>query len=581
MNWPDSFACPARQPPWERLGIRINALVWPVLLFIFCLLMQTPRMFASVEICDTGHHLTRQQELVRYGSLQGSAAMTLLSDLFGGLWLQTIGRYGLLWVRLGGALLNSVNALLCYAILKPYHGARLTVILIGIACGVISALAPYSLFINYYSLPACGGTFIVFALAQAVRSYRASVKYAWFFIVGATSGIIPFTRMPMLLWTVVAGAGATISWWSARRKQKVETSRACAAVVAGIVVGVLGVCLCLLAAGMLTNFVESVRFAFDTGHLNDLVEYSPQVLLPRYGVRFVKALILGACWIGALFWLAGRAHLASWAYCGSVAVALLMFFPHTLGPQPAVWRLREVMLAVVLIYAILQVAQHPPSYRAYLLLCATIYGAILAIGSTFGLQPAVYGLWFPLPAAILSVKKSPRFGCLFGPICVSLVILAMMVASLPPGLSWRNTGSPAFLLKRVPYHTQQLAGLSDTPDTVRMLDTVIEEIGRSTTPGDFCLFYNHCALLYVLTGTRPCFTSPVLYHSRDGVIQAQMERVLSSGCLPKLCVLRDHVPNVAKQTVPDCQYLRQVLTEKVGYRAYREIYGYEFYKSAD
>jgi len=551
--------------------------MWLLVLFVFSLVIQIPRLFASVELGDTGHHLTRQQELIRWGTLEGSAAMTFLSDVVGGLWFEAVGKYGLLWVRMGGAILNSLNALLCYAILVRFAGGRASAIAVGCAFGLLSTLAPYSLFINYYSFPAFLGIFMVYALVRGTEVVHGTSGRVWMCIAGAVIGIIPFARMPMLVIPLVAIPVLSAGWWGAYRRGKPEIASLFGSTVEGIVGAMCLALLCLMWTGMWGEYAMSVRFAFSDTPLNDLIEYSPKVLLPKYGERMIKAMVVGGGWIGALVVLQRAIKSTFGIYCAVCGTAVLVFYVHTLGPYPAVCRLREVMFGFVCVHAICKLKRNRQSRLAWVSLISVIYAAALAVGSTFALQPVVYGLGCALPASLLLFKKSSEEGRLFGPVCISLGLLFMLCLAMPQNLSWISTKSSGHLDRGVPYRAWQLAGLSDSQEKVEVLDTLLDEVARSTTPGDFCLFYNHCALLYVFSGTRPCFTSPVLFHSRDGVVQAQMERLRRKGTLPKLCVLKNG-KDQPSETARDLRYLRRVLQENMGYHLYREIGGYELYR---
>jgi len=576
--------------PISKLALQLisSEWFWPVFLILSCLIVQAPRIFLGLSLGDAGHHLARQHELVFFGSLRGSAAVSLLSNIAGGLWLRLFSNYGLVWVGLGGALINSVNALLCYAVLRPRFGATRTAIAVALTCGLITAIAPYSLFIDHYTFPALLGTLIVVTVDRAFRSTWWRSQFGWAFIAGLLIGALPFARIPMIVFTALIMMVGIWGWGRTQGKRHSQIRQLSVGVICGVITAFLIIAFGLFKIGLLTDYVDSLYFTFSSGQLNDLAEYSPAHILPKYLIRGIKATIFAGFWLTALYVIHKYIRLGPILYVSVVALSLGIFFVKSNGPTPAVLRFREVLFATIFLYACVYVSRNRHSHLAWLFVASSVYASLLALGSTFALQPAVYGLWFALPFAVLSLEDERKselhteasLRALFGPLIVTAVVLLALVCFLPYGMTWHDLRPPALLEKTEGYRSLQLKNIQDLPNKVQAIDAVLSEIQRQTKPGDFCLFFNHIAMLYVLTGTRSCFTSPVLFHSRNGVVQAQMGKAEKDGRLPKLCVLKNTANQGSKEQREinrDLLYLQNTLVDRLGYRMFYEISGFQLY----
>lgn len=551
-------------------------------------LIQIPLIILSIGLCDTGYYLTNQQELVQFGALRGHAAMTLISDLAGGLWLKAVREHGLIWVKIGGALLNCLNAVVCFSVFRRFYGASRTALAILISCGLLAYFIPYDLFINYYSFPALIGLIIIFAINQCIMATKSQNSKKWAFATGLLIGILPFSRftlLPLALLSLICGI---VGWILTREEQNKELRQSMAFGTMGIVVGGFVVVGGLFHFSLLSNFFESLYFTFSSSNLNDLVEYSPSILLPKLILRCIKATIIASVLLIALLLINKFIRHTIALYFCFIITSVAIFVMLSAGPTPALLRFREILSMAVLCYTFYYLFLNHKYHIAWLAAIGAVYSICLAVGSTFNLQPAVYGLWFPLPFCILSMLENSESldsgkassSRLYGPLLASLIIIFLFVFIGPRGMSWKALDVPALFSEKKPYTSIQLAGILDKPETVDTIDLLIAKIKRNTIPGDFCLFYNYIPLLYVLSETRPCFTSPNLYHGRDGVVQAQTEKMIRDGIKPQICILFNTAIEGSKSWVEinhDLTYLKQILILRLGYRLDKEINGFSIY----
>jgi len=576
-----------------RRGSLGGTSIWlcPFVLLAVCFVIQSPWIFFSLQLSDFGFLLAVQQELMVFGHLCDGAAATFLSNVVGGLWLKMTAEHGIAWIGVGGALLNCLNVLCCYAILWPRFGAVRTTIAMALTCAIISAFAPYGYrMVGYYSFPAFLGTFVWLSVHRSARARKPWTKHIWGAAAVLALAAMPFARLPLVAFIGVVVLAALAGWALSKHVVPCGGGIPWLTIILGLVAFSLMIVAAIFAGGFLGAYLRDMTFYFSGSDLNACApELTLLQLSLKYFNRFAKATVLATAWLGAFFCLTKYARSKLAACVGSVVLMLSVFLVNSDGPTAAMNRFREVLVLAVFIGAFFHLLRNRASYGAWLGVTATIYACTLAYGSMLSMQPAVYGLWFPLPFVVLSLCDTKPSAYHVGgqidnlqvTVGASLVAIAVLGFMGLRGSTWSAIHSRLVFAQKIPFRSRQLRGIRDVPDRVKCVDALLAEVEKRVRPGDRCLFYNHFGLLYVLTRTRPCFTSPGFYHNRDGVIQAHMELMLREGWLPKLVVLYDRMADPPEETLRDCQYLRKAFTERLGYQLCCEVEGYEFYERAD
>ena len=94
-------------------------------LFTLIFIFHSIYLFQGFDTTDTVFHLTHQVYAVKI-----PVDVTMISELYfftdfvGGLWLSIINRPSLVWAKLAGILMISLNAVIVYSILASYYNER-------------------------------------------------------------------------------------------------------------------------------------------------------------------------------------------------------------------------------------------------------------------------------------------------------------------------------------------------------------------------------------------------------------------------------------------------------------------------
>ena len=512
--------------------------------------------FHNVDLGDTGNHLINQRFLVREGVIPGPAGLTLLSDVAGGLWCACAAGPSLCWAMVGGAVLSGLNAALAYSVLGDHFPRRLTFAIVLLSSLLIVALQYYPNFIHYYTFPAFLLNCLLFALNKLLcGAPTRPVTLLWAAAVGAFYVLLVLARLPIIVLCI--GLPFLVVWMASRRGTRSARYGAPIALLSGLALTVLLSWLAMASLGLFGQYLGSIRMALCSDldyHFNS----SPVGILSKYLARGPKALAGGATFV-ILFYFVGAASRRCGAYVGSfliVCISLLLLFLKADGLYSGLARFREFTFGVVLVLVFGTIAHQ---WRRRPELCMLLLSGVfcmlaLNLGTYMGFQPITFGMWIPLPGAILGSLVVAR-KCRWLPLrhipslkpCVfaSMAVLFIAVESIPWMEEWRrNNSSNCWAC----FQSDGLRGMFGEYHDVQTIDGAIAELRTLVKKGDVVLCYNHAALLCWLTETRCFFSVPCLYLDNDSPnrIRKEWEDAEAKGYRARVLILanRSRFPEV-------------------------------------
>jgi len=327
--------------------------VWKLsfILILVLFVAHAPKIFFGLGLADSGHHIARQQELFLFGEIRGSAAVTLLSDVFGGLWLKFTGNKSLLWVRIGGALLNCLNALTVFLILKDYFSIRKAFVSVLISAIMIVLISPYQLFISYYSVPAFIITLAIYFLHKALSCQNNLIEKCCIYSVGISLFALSAARVPLIVLPITVIISLSVAYFWTGEEYRNKILHVGILLFAGILTGAAVFWIYLSLQGLLETYLESIYLAFSSSPLNDVTEYSPSTLFPMYLNLGIKAVILAG--FGTFFlMLINRYRFGSSSiplYLLTALTGIVLLFAKSNGPIQGLLRFREILIGFIVI----------------------------------------------------------------------------------------------------------------------------------------------------------------------------------------------------------------------------------------
>lgn len=227
-----------------------------------------------------------------------------------------------------------------------------------------------------------------------------------------------------------------------------------------------------------------------------------------------------------------------WVSCLLISLAVLStsisYLYH--NPRSSVYDPVFGLVYIVSTIALVRAWRQDDRMQFFALLAGISMMLTVPLGSGNGIRNAIHGLWFALPLT-LKVIQEIQFKNLRGlRHCIKtdapfiklgvILLLAMSVA-----ISYRYTyrdSNDRFEMKFTVDHPK-LRGIFTTKERAKVVQEVLDELGKYVKPGDFLLGYHTVSTLYFLTETRPYLYNswPFLYEPdllRHYLEKAQKER---------------------------------------------------------
>ncbi len=152
----------------------------------------------GLDVTDLGRQITTQTSSYSFPVETSSVyAMSFLTDFIGGFWLSLAGQPGVLWIKLGGALVLALNAPIVYSILKNYFDSKQVFIVVLIS--TLFLTMRYSENISQYTFPALLLTLETWAFNKVLISTKLKDKYLYSYLCGFLTVPIALGRLPLIM----------------------------------------------------------------------------------------------------------------------------------------------------------------------------------------------------------------------------------------------------------------------------------------------------------------------------------------------------------------------------------------------
>ena len=514
-------------------------------------------IFQGVDVTDLGYHLTNQVNFFTEGADSVFVPMTFLSDFVGGIWLTIIDKPNIVWARLGGVLLYALTATISYKILKDYYDPRQVFFVVFATSVIITVRVPTTI-IDYFNFPAflLNLELFIFSrlLNEPAQSWRVKL-YSW--LLGFMTIPIILSRFPLILIgfvPVLVYLHHKIS-----KTDMIQLGRSSIYLISGVLISTTLFAVFLGRIGYLNVFLETVKeellVAF--GRKKELVVdkhgavemlnlyfmdyaqvfyiiivgivvlYLCSIIRDRAGSYVAIFTLIICCILGAL----------SLAYTFNVAfytTKLVDFFAYSL-----------IHLQIAIIFTLSGIFFYyyrGRSVRIGLLVLLSAYIMVInPLGSNTGIFKSAYGMWLVLPLVFL-ISYELRFTNSTPARLKSILSWNTMIifSMLSLAVAFHFTNSYRDLPNRFKLNThfnyKYLQNVYSFKDRVKVVDEVLMEIDRLTSPGDSVLMLRRIPLFYYLTETKPFFGVSWLFVQPLKRIKEFYHQALHRNRFPKIIV---------------------------------------------
>lgn len=519
----------------------------------------------GIDFTDMGFNLSNQWLVLEDATSFSHGHLFYLANLLGGIWLALTKPLGLLGAKLGWALVLYITAYAAYRTLRGSGGQA--GLLVGLIVALLWSTRIGTSWMSYNSLTA-----MFFVVAGCCLVSGLTRDRPWLILAaGAVLGTTPFVRLPNVLIFALVLAVPAYAYLSRRGRGWTLTNAGLFSL--GFLGGVFAVVLLMYSLGhlplywdslvaRLTSSASDASYAYSASQLIGklFADYFDMVLstaialavlsLSAYGLTadrvwrlmtLLGLLVFGyvAYWMDllsmrwflsgllvlfaffALVTLPNRAPSMPLLQTGTVLIgtALLVSFAFNFVQANWAWVVPG-LLFVALAYRYWRIVS--PDERLIVIVAALIL-AITPLGSSNGIVNSIFGMWFAIPLAFITLFDGAHSGssrpwyarqqpiyCVV--VSASLLLIAVKHAEVA---TYRDSSDRARMFATIdhPY----MRGALTTPERAIVVTELMNELPKFVSPGDQLLIHGGCALVHLLSRTRP-----VLGSTWNGVYNSRM-----------------------------------------------------------
>lgn len=540
----------------------------PRLFFGLVFILQLALIFQGFDLSDEGFLSIFYQRIFSNPESVSYNFMFWLTGIIGGLWVKLVSPLGLLGIRLGGAIVNTLTVVLTYRLLKKYINA--THLKLGLLL-VILALNNDIKVINYNTLSSLFYVIIIFFLYAGLQTGNSGKVFLGGFFVGLNV----FIRTPNLL---ELGLVLGIVYYGFLYRQRLgKTIGQTAIFAAGFLAATGCVILAMYLAGHLGIFLDSLKLLSSMGKVkagnpadqNGYGLFRLLYIFKANNVQSIKyALIFFTGTLGLLLLMthfdkeSSRAKYTIRAalYAGA-ALILLLIARHRIDHFTVLF----FMTGLILLTALPLLTGPENKELKLLFFFGCFFLLSFPLGSSDGLYTAGrYCLWIALPIAldyllnlqslqnILVVSRAKQefsrkvwisenqLGVVKKILLYTAVFAGFYQLYFYPFFDRRNRVGMHYSLQ-----SANLKGIYTTRGRADVYNALLQETAKYAKANDYVLAYDHIAMFYYSTNTLPFLSNslPSVYNAdlfgRDMDLSVQKHRDLPVVVMQKIATTGD------------------------------------------
>ncbi len=537
---------------------------------------------------DTGFHLTHQvASFTGKVSATNILPMIFLTDFCGGVWLDLLGRPSLLWARLGGIILYSLNTAIIFSILSTYFAREKAFFITFISSLFITMRLGIDI-IDYYTFPAFLLNVQLWLFHRLMMSSEDRHRYIFGFLIGFITVPIILSKFPLIL--MITSPALMMIYYKLMRKNLAKPFHIlmqslvgfiCSAIIFGVLYRQLGLFdIFPFNYFALNTLLDNLRNGHHNANLLFNIYVSDYRKVARYSFYVFIVLYI-------LSFLGDRVHKRSLKLLIIVAPILYICFltAYKQDTDTAAYNVILSTVGMICIFAAMFISIDKGNHiRLNLLLIAGIVLMLVTpLGSATGINKSFYGMWLALPLSLLCMDMIKdrvvilRINSISSHMNSILVVLFLLSIFFQYTNIYRDNHN-RFLLNE-PFLHPSLTGIYSTEQRVKVIDGVLTAIERYTNKNDKVLMANNLPMFYYLTRTKPALCNPWILLDSLEEIKMKQNQLLEQGSYPKLFVYakvntRDtNWPYTDSAYLPtDKQKLDYLIDEYVGRLHYKPLW---------
>lgn len=553
------------------------------LVFLFHLIW----IFQGIDVTDWGNQLTSQTRPFRHnGDL---CNMHGLSNIFGGMWLKIIGSPSIIWAKLGGILLFSLNAILSYKILSVYFDKKRVFFTVFASTLFITMNIPN--LIHYFNFPALLLSCLLWVINQLLNETSKSIRFKGYsFLCGFLTIPIILARFPLVL--IVFMPVPIFLYYLVTKKDYTGVTKIVSYATSGIIASLFCFALLYRVTGFLSIYIESIKtqmVAAIIGNNNVVVGSDSHGIATQLKVNaglvyhtFICTFIASiGLYIVSLFKdrlgnSIGHLIITIAIVLGSGILLIMWGFYRYTGQFIHLWIGLTLLVTVIFL-----LHDRGNSRNLTLLLLASNFVMIVTpLGSNTGIRKAIYGMWVILPLTFLLAyelrdkTENKRLSSMLS-LSTSIISLTVLI-SLFMHFSNNYRDHPNRFQLNTAFEHKSLRYIHSQKERVKVVDEALAQIDNLVDENDAVLMVNSIPLFYYLTKTKPFFGPSWLVQEPLAKIKEMQNSATDHKNYPKLFVYskvdprcsgwpNDEVSSLTKKDLPKVEYLKDQYINKLNY----------------
>lgn len=507
-------------------------------------------IFQGLDVTDFGYHLTNQVNAVTFPLEYDSInPLIYFSNFVGGIWLSLINKPSIMWARLGGVLLTSLNSVIVYSILSTYFDRKKVFAVVLISTLFITMY--FSLiYIHYFTLPAILININLWILNKTINTSKSTNKHNLYcFLLGFVLVPLILSRITLLMILIIP-VFIIFCYYFTNSLGKLNRINISLIVVGFLIssmlfllfywkVGILQFLLMRtheIIVGFFGNNISQVGHTHTMSslvstYLSDLMQMAKLTILftaivyilsffkDKFNHYLVNGFIILSTFAGLGWLMLSLISIECVAFAflrASAGIVIVLSLPHLLK-----WNKSDYRVSIFLIVGLLVMIITP-------------------IGSDNGLLKTQFGIWLSLPLSILVTYElqdkinNKRLKSMYS--LLSVLLLSVLIISVFFQFTnvYRDDQNRLDLNTR--FTDPTLSGIYSTPERVKVVDELLLEIRRYSDIGDTVLIVNDVPMFYYLTETNPALGNSWIFLLPLDKIKHKQQRVEVEGELPIIFV---------------------------------------------
>ena len=500
--------------------------------FLGIFALQLILIFQGLDLSDEGFLSIFYRRIFSDPASVSYNFMFWLTGIIGGVWEKIFSPLGLLGIRLGGAVVNTLTVILAYNLLRKYLNS--TNLKLGLLLVVLSLNNDIKV-LNYNCLSSLFYIIAIYFLFSGLqKGHSGKILLGGLFI-----GLNVFVRTPNVLQLGLIFGIAYYAYLT--HKTGNELIRQVFVFLTGFLLAILSVLLAMFLAGHLQIYLDSIKLLYSmgkgySGNQVDQGGYGLSRLLYIFWSNNIQsakyALIAAALVFGPLFLInkVGRPSkfkdsVIKIAAAAGICLGVFLIFNHSIDHFTELF----FLTGMILLTAVAMMTSSAGIESKLLLFFGCFFLLSFPLGSSDGIYTAGrYCLWIALPVTLdylLSIQSldntlvSRRHNKeLHRKLSITekqltitkrwvtgLAILAgFYYAYCYPFFDRRNRMLMHYSLK-----SNNLKGIYTTKGRAETFNELLIESAKYIKPEDYVIAYDHIAMFYYATNTIPYISNPL------------------------------------------------------------------------